>query len=191
MENKVELEKILNSNEKYSSDYTSKLLEDKEGCKKFIQELKTYLDEHKPISKIFLDEDCIIPSVDKTNLSRALEEFRIHSRTSILSEKKRLLYIIREEELLTTINKLQGRLEEYDKYVSENGEDAAVRKYSNQQLQEFAIIRSQSLPMYLVELETLSSATKDNESNYVNSTDKAYMYASGIKEFLEIELNGK
>lgn len=191
MENKVELEKILNSNEKYSSNYTSKLLEDKEGCKKFIQELKTYLDEHKPISKIFLDEDCIIPSVDKTNLSRALEEFRIHSRTSILSEKKRLLYIIREEELLTTINKLQGRLEEYDKYVSENGEDAAVRKYSNQQLQEFAIIRSQSLPMYLVELETLSSATKDNESNYVNSTDKAYMYASGIKEFLETELNGK
>jgi hypothetical protein len=46
-------------------------------------------------------------------------------------------------------------------------------------------------PMYLVELETLSSATKDNESNYENSTDKAYMYASGIKEFLETELNGK
>lgn len=191
MENKVELEKLLNSNEKYSSDYTSKLLEDKEGCKKFVQDLDTYINEHKPNSKIFLDEDCVLPLVNKTNLSRALEEFRIHSRTSILSEKKRLLYIIREEELLTTINNLQGKLEEYDKYVSENSKEDVVRKYSNQQLQEFAIIRSQSLPMYLVELETLSSATKDNESNYRDSTDSAYMYASGIKEFLETELNGK
>lgn len=191
MENKVELEKILNSNEKYSSDYTSRLLEDKEGCKKFIQELETYLNEHEPKCVVFLHEEFIMPLVNKTNLSRALEEFRIQSRTSILSEKKRLLYIIREEELLTTINKLQEKLEEYDKYVSENGEDATVRKYSNQQLQEFAIIRSQSLPMYLVELETLSSATKDNESNYEDSTEKAYMYASGIKEFLETELNGK
>lgn len=188
---KNELESILNSNEKYSNEFTTKLLSDKEGCKKFIDDLNTYVKEHKPNCILFDDDVKICErGVTKINLTKALEEFRINARLSILSEKKRLLYIIREEELISTINKLQERLEAYDKFVSENSEEAVIREYSNQQLQEIAMIRSQSLPMYLVELETLSSATRDNENLYDVTTERAFMYASGIKLFLEESLNG-
>lgn len=188
---KNELESILNSNEKYSNEFTTKLLSDKEGCKKFIDDLKTYAKEHKPNSILFDNNiELCEKGVTKINLTKALEEFRINARLSILSEKKRLLYIIREEELISTINKLQEKLEAYDKFVSENSEEDVIREYSNQQLQEIAMIRSQSLPMYLVELETLSSATRDNENLYDVTTERAFMYASGIRFFLEESLNG-
>lgn len=193
------VESLLNSNEKFSKEFVEKLVSDKEECQKFINDLKVFKSNHKPNDLIFSDPDDLVAINEKdyetvkvtaSSIITALNEFRIQSRLAVLSEKKRLLYIIREEELLTTINKLQDRIAEFDKFVEENGEESAMREYSNAQLNDLTMIRSQSIPMYLVELETLSSAVADNENNFATSTEKSFSFASGIIKFLESEING-
>lgn len=198
MDNTKDLESLLNSNEKFTNEYLDKLTENESDLTKFIDDLKTFKENHKPYELTYAGPDSSLDDdsydayyVNKQNFISALNEFRIQSRLAILSEKKRLLYVIREEELLTLINKLQNKVAEYDNFVKENGEEKAAREFSNAQLNEIAMIKSQSIPMYLVELETLSSAVADNEVNYFNATERAYSFASGIIRFLESIKDGR
>ena len=64
-----------------------------------------------------------------------------------------------------------------------------MQKYTNAQLQEFAMYRSQTIPMYMVELETLASSIRDNEETYIGSGIKINDITSGIIKYLENQVS--
>lgn len=120
-------------------------------------------------------------------LSDSIDELRIYTRQYAIAKEKRLLYIIRQEELISLVNEIQGRLEEYDKFAKSvnNDQQKIGEKYTNAQLQEFAMYKSQTIPMYMVELETLASSIRDNEETYVKSGTQIAEITSGIIKYLE------
>ena len=120
-------------------------------------------------------------------LSDSIDELRIYTRQYAIAKEKRLLYIIRQEELISLVNEIQGRLEEYDKFAKSvnNDQQKIGQEFTNAQLQEFAMYKSQTIPMYMVELETLASSIRDNEETYIESGIKINEITSGIIKYLE------
>lgn len=181
------MESLVNSNDKIDSEKINELFENKENLNELKEDLKAYINRnadpfnmpHEVNELKFINND--------DEFEFYFSEFRLCSREAIISKNNKLLFIIRQEELYSVINTLQKKLEEYDNYVKENGEDAAAKEYTNSQLNEIHIIRNQSIPMYLVELETLSSAVRDNDENYDNNHRKAFEYA----EMMLIYINSR
>lgn len=120
-------------------------------------------------------------------LSDSIDELRIYTRQYAIAKEKRLLYIIRQEELISLVNEIQGRLEEYEKFAKSvnNDQQKIGQEFTNAQLQEFAMYKSQTIPMYMVELETLASSIHDNEETYIESGIKINEITSGIIKYLE------
>lgn len=120
-------------------------------------------------------------------LSDSIDELRIYTRQYAIAKEKRLLYIIRQEELISLVNEIQGRLEKYDGFVKSvnNDQQKIGQEFTNAQLQEFAMYKSQTIPMYMVELETLASSIHDNEETYIESGIKINEITSGIIKYLE------
>ena len=85
------------------------------------------------------------------------------------------------------MNNIQGKLEEYENFAKsvDNNQQKIGEKYTNAQLQEFAMYKSQTIPMYMVELETLASSIHDNEETYVKSGIQIVEITSGIIKYLE------
>ena len=128
---------------------------------------------------------------DPDILSDSIDELRIYTRQYAIAKEKRLLYVIRQEELISLVNKIQGKLEEYDNYVKSVNNDQQLigQKYKNYQLQEFDMYKSQTIPMYMVELETLASSIHDNEKTYLGSGIKIYEITSGIIDYLKKQVS--
>lgn len=124
-------------------------------------------------------------------LSDSIDELRIYTRQYAIAKEKRLLYIIRQEELISLVNNIQGKLEKYDNFVKSvnNDQQKISQEFTNGQLQEFAMYRSQTIPMYMVELETLASSIRDNEETYIGSGIKINEIASGIIKYLEEQVS--
>lgn len=120
-------------------------------------------------------------------LSDSIDELRIYTRQYAIAKEKRLLFIIRQEELISLVNNIQGKLEEYENFAKsvDNNQQKIGEKYTNAQLQEFAMYKSQTIPMYMVELETLASSIHDNEETYVKSGIQIVEITSGIIKYLE------
>jgi len=120
-------------------------------------------------------------------LSDSIDELRIYTRQYAIAKEKRLLYIIRQEELISLVNEIQGRLEKYDEFAKSvnNDQQKIGQEFTNAQLQEFAMYKSQTIPMYMVELETLASSIHDNEETYIESGIKINEITSGIIKYLE------
>lgn len=124
-------------------------------------------------------------------LSDSIDELRIYTRQYAIAKEKRLLYIIRQEELISLVNNIQGKLEKYDNFVKSvnNDQQKISQEFTNGQLQEFAMYRSQTIPMYMVELETLASSIHDNEETYIESGIKINEITSGIIKYLEEQVS--
>lgn len=120
-------------------------------------------------------------------LSDSIDELRIYTRQYTIAKEKRLLYIIRQEELISLVNEIQGRLEKYDEFAKSvnNDQQKIGQEFTNAQLQEFAMYKSQTIPMYMVELETLASSIHDNEETYIESGIKINEITSGVIKYLE------
>jgi hypothetical protein len=128
---------------------------------------------------------------DPDVLSDSIDELRIYTRQYAIAKEKRLLYIIRQEELISLVNEIQGRLEKYDKFAKSvnNDQQKLGQEFTNAQLQEFAMYKSQTIPMYMVELETLASSIHDNEETYIESGIKINEITSGIIKYLENQVS--
>lgn len=181
--NKVE--SLVNSNEKYDDKTFKSVFDSKEETEKLYKSFKNYVEENG-----FPDTDSyykieLREVKDDKEFEYYMDKFRVTSRQAIISDKNRLLFTIRQEELYTTISELQDKLEKYDNFVKENGEDAAAHEYTNAQLNEIHMIRTQSIPMYLVELETLASAVRDNNQNYEDNLDNSLIYALMLSKYIK------
>ena len=128
---------------------------------------------------------------DPDVLSDSIDELRIYTRQYAIAKEKRLLYIIRQEELISLVNEIQGKLEKYDNFVKSvnNDQQKISQEFTNGQLQEFAMYKSQTIPMYMVELETLASSIHDNEETYIESGIKINEITSGIIKYLENQVS--
>jgi hypothetical protein len=124
-------------------------------------------------------------------LSDSIDELRIYTRQYAIAKEKRLLYIIRQEELISLVNNIQGKLEAYENFAKSvnNDQQKLGEKYTNAQLQEFAMYKSQTIPMYMVELETLASSIRDNDETYIESGIKINEITSGIINYLEKQVS--
>lgn len=124
-------------------------------------------------------------------LSDSIDELRIYTRQYAIAKEKRLLYIIRQEELISLVNNIQGKLEAYENFAKSvnNDQQKLGEKYTNAQLQEFAMYKSQTIPMYMVELETLASSIHDNDETYIESGIKINEITSGIINYLEKQVS--
>jgi hypothetical protein len=188
------IDTLIDENRSTNKEDILKLTATKKDIETAIKDLKAFRTKYKPIffkSNYIVDEDeeDVWEVKDSEVFSESLDELRINTRQYAIAKEKRLLFIIRQEELISLINSLQGKLEKYDKLVAEKGEDAAAHEFTNLQLQEINMMRTQTIPMYLIELETLASAIKDNEETFVNSGAKIYEISSGIIKYLEEQVS--
>lgn len=179
------VESLVNSNKKYDESTFKRVFDDKNETEKLYNSFKSYVEENG-----FPDADSyykieLREIKDDKEFEYFMDKFRVTSRQAIISDKNRLLFTIRQEELYTTINSLQDKLDKYDNFVKEHGEEAAAREYTNAQLNEIHMIRSQSIPMYLVELETLASAVRDNNQNYEDNLDNSLDYAVMLSRYIK------
>jgi hypothetical protein len=191
---KTFIDTLIDENRATNKEDILKLTATQKDIKAALEDLKAFRTKYKSIiikSKLIVadDEGDMWEVHDSEVFSESLDELRIYTRQYAIAKEKRLLFIIRQEELISLINSLQGKLEKYDKAVTEMGEDAASHEFTNMQLQEFNVIRNQTIPMYLIELETLASAIKDNEETFFDSGAKIYEISSGIIKYLESQLN--
>jgi chromosome segregation ATPase len=134
------------------------------------------------------DYESVCKITDKI-LSDAIDEIRIVYRQFVLAKDKRLFYVIRQEEVASTLNKFQGEVDKFNKLVEEKGEEEAMRTYTNVQLNDLNQKRSQLIPFYTTELEVISSAIRDNEEVYFATAHKCTDIISGIIEYLNKKLD--
>ena len=190
---KTFIDTLIDENRPTNKEDILKLTATQKDIKTAIEDFKAFRTKYKSIffkSKFVItdDEADMWEINDSEVFSESLDELRIYTRQYAIAKEKRLLFIIRQEELISLINSLQGKLEKYDKFVAENGEEAAAHEFTNLQLQEFNMIRNQTIPMYLIELETLASAIKDNEETFFDSGARIYDISSGIIKYLEKQI---
>lgn len=184
------IETIIDENRATSKEDLFKLTCGKEAIDAAIVDFKAFK-KHYELPMIKADN--YIPADETWNiknsdvLSDSIDELRIYTRQYAIAKEKRLLYIIRQEELISLVNNIQGKLEKYDNFVKSvnNDQQKISQEFTNGQLQEFAMYRSQTIPMYMVELETLASSIRDNEETYIGSGIKINEITSGIIKYLE------
>lgn len=189
---KTVIETIIDENRATTDEDLLKLTCGKEAIQTAIVDFTAFKKRYELPSikaKYYVIEDEAWEIKSPAVLSDSIDELRIYTRQYAIAKEKRLLYIIRQEELISLVNSIQGKLEEYDEFAKsvDNDQRKLGDKYSNAQLQEFAIMRSQTIPMYMVELETLASSIKDNEETYIDSGIKVNEITSGIINYLKEE----
>lgn len=192
---KTLIETIIDKNRATTNEDLSRLTCGEKEIKVAIEDFKAFKKHYElPIIKT----KNYVPTVEETwkiensdVLSDSIDELRIYTRQYAIAKEKRLLYIIRQEELISLVNNIQGKLEEYEDFAKsvENDQQKIGEKYTNAQLQEFAMYRSQTIPMYMVELETLASSIRDNEETYIGSGIKINDITSGIIKYLENQVS--
>ena len=188
------IETIIDENRATTNEDLFKLTCGKKEIETAIVDFKAFKKHYKlPMIKaknyIPADETWEIENSDV--LSDSIDELRIYTRQYAIAKEKRLLYIIRQEELISLVNNIQGKLEEYEDFAKsvDNNQQKIGEKYTNAQLQEFAMYKSQTIPMYMVELETLASSIHDNEETYIDSGIKINEITSGIIKYLENQVS--
>lgn len=187
MSDEIKLESLVNSNDSIKND---DIFSSKDNIKKLYDDFQNYITENKNVYLDDSSEDFEFKTIkNEKDFEFLMGEFRISSREAIIANKNRMLFVIRQEELYKTISDLQRKLDEYDNFVKEHGEAAASDEYTNTQLNDIHLTRTQSIPMYLVELETLSSAIKDNEDNYMNNMRSSYDLAIILSRYLFENIN--
>ena len=182
------IETIIDENRATTKEDLFKLTCGKEAIEAAIADFKAFKKHYKlpmikALNNLVLDTWEI---KDPDILSDSIDELRIYTRQYAIAKEKRLLYIIRQEELISLVNEIQGKLEKYDNFVKSvnNDQQKISQEFTNGQLQEFAMYRSQTIPMYMVELETLASSIRDNEETYIGSGIKINEITSGIIKYL-------
>lgn len=188
------IETIIDENRATTQEDLFKLTCGKEAIKTAIVDFKAFKKHYElPAikAKYHLPDDEPWEIKNPDVLSDSIDELRIYTRQYAIAKEKRLLYIIRQEELISLVNNIQGKLEKYDNFVkSVNSDQQKIsQEFTNGQLQEFAMYRSQTIPMYMVELETLASSIRDNEETYVESGIKINEITSGIIKYLEEQVS--
>lgn len=184
------IESLVEKNEKTTDDDVKSFTLDADTIKTAIADFenfknKTIIFERKCGME---DYERVCKITDKI-LSDAIDEIRIVYRQFVLAKDKRLLYIIRQEEVASALNKLQADVEKFDKLIEEKGEEEAMRTLTNVQLNELNHKRTQLIPFYMTELEVISSAIRDNEEVYFNTAHKCTDIVSGIIEYLNKKLD--
>lgn len=188
------IETIIDENRATTQEDLFKLTCGKEAIKTAIVDFKAFKKHYElPAikAKYHLPDDETWEIKNPDVLSDSIDELRIYTRQYAIAKEKRLLYIIRQEELISLVNNIQGKLEKYDNFVKSvnNDQQKISQEFTNGQLQEFAMYRSQTIPMYMVELETLASSIRDNEETYVESGIKINEITSGIIKYLEEQVS--
>lgn len=186
---KTIIETIIDKNRATTNEDLLKLTCGKKEIETAIEDFKAFKDHYKlPMIKA---SNCLVLDTWEIKnpdiLSESIDELRIYTRQYAIAKEKRLLYIIRQEELISLVNSIQGKLEEYEEFAKsvDNNQQKIGEKYTNAQLQEFAMYKSQTIPMYMVELETLASSIRDNEDTYIGSGIKINEITSGIISYLK------
>jgi len=184
------IESLVEKNEKTTDDDVKSITLDADTIKTAIADFENF----KKKTTIFDHKSGIndVPSpcnISDDILSEAIDEIRIVYRQFVLAKDKRLLYIIRQEEVASTLNKFQGEVDKFNKLIEEKGEEEAMRSYSNAELHDLNQKRSQLIPFYMTELEVISSAIRDNEEVYFVTARKCTDITSGIIEYLNKKLD--
>lgn len=187
------IETIIDENRSTSKEDLFKLTCGKEAIEAAIVDFKAFKDHYK-LTMIKALNNLVLDTWEIKNpddLSDSIDELRIYTRQYAIAKEKRLLYIIRQEELISLVNNIQGKLEKYEDFAKsvDNNQQKIGEKYTNAQLQEFAMYRSQTIPMYMVELETLASSIRDNEETYIGSGTKINEITSGIIKYLKEQVS--
>ncbi len=191
---KTLIETIIDKNRATTNEDLFKLTCGKEEIKVAIADFKAFKKHYElPAikAKYYVTEEETWEVKDPNVLSDSIDELRIYTRQYAIAKEKRLLYIIRQEELISLVNNIQGKLEAYEEFTKsvDNDQQKIGERYTNAQLQEFAMYRSQTIPMYMVELETLASSIHDNEETYIESGIKINEITSGIIKYLEEQVS--
>lgn len=188
------IESIIDENRATTSEDLFKLTCGKEAIEAAIVDFKAFK-KHYELPAIKAKYYCVNNETweikNSDVLSDSIDELRIYTRQYAIAKEKRLLYIIRQEELISLVNNIQGKLEAYENFAKSvnNDQQKLGEKYTNAQLQEFAMYKSQTIPMYMVELETLASSIHDNDETYIESGIKINEIASGIIYYLEKQVS--
>ena len=191
---KTLIETIIDKNRATTNEDLFKLTCGKKEIKVAIADFKAFKKHYElPAikAKYYVTEEETWEVKDPNVLSDSIDELRIYTRQYAIAKEKRLLYIIRQEELISLVNNIQGKLEAYEEFTKsvDNDQQKIGERYTNAQLQEFAMYRSQTIPMYMVELETLASSIHDNEETYIESGIKINEITSGIIKYLEEQVS--
>ncbi|MGL4949598.1 MAG: hypothetical protein ACRC5M_04390 [Anaeroplasmataceae bacterium] len=112
-----------------------------------------------------------------------LNKIQLGVRDIEVSEKLTPVFIMRKEELFGTISSLRKELDEFETESKSMTDAEKMRNYDNNKLSHVATIRSQSIPMYMIELETLASTVRDNSEHSINT---AYRLSCHIDILLKI-----
>lgn len=187
------IETIIDENRATTNEDLNKLTCGEKEIKAAIADFKAFK-KHYELPAIKANYYRIIDAWEIKNsdvLSDVIDELRIYTRQYAIAKEKRLLYIIRQEELISLVNEIQGKIEKYDNFAkSVNYDQQKIgQEFTNGHLQEIAMYKSQTIPMYMVELETLASSIHDNEETYINSGIKINKITSGIIKYLEEQVS--
>lgn len=184
------IESLVEKNEKTTEDDVKSITLDADTIKTAIADFQNFKDKNLIFDhKSGMDSYTSPCKITDKILSDAIDEIRIVHRQFILAKDKRLLYVIRQEEVASTLNELQADVEKFNKLVEEKGEEEAMRALTNVQLNELNHKRTQLIPFYMTELEVISSAIRDNEEVYFNTARKCADITSGIIEYLNKKLD--
>lgn len=194
MEEKNTFDELVNKVTDVKIDETKELLTNKDIREKFINDLDKYLKDIQFEYYLYRDRleknrklDLVIANVNVTNFKSfniIVNDFRLSARQAIISKKLRSVYLLREEELLKTISDLRAKIDDFDIYSESHSNEEIMENYSNQELTEFSTIRNQSIPMYLIELETLSAGIDANTKTFNEEINMAYAYAMKLLDIL-------
>jgi len=118
---------------------------------------------------------------EENRLTNITSNFDIIARNNIISKRLRSILLIREEELLATINDAQHQLDEFKNVTKEMSERDIQKAFTNQQLMDINRIRTQLIPGLFMELETLVTAIESNETIFSDSTASLANLESSIR----------
>lgn len=188
------IETIIDENRATTKEDLSKLTCGEKEIEAAIADFKAFKKHYEmPAikSKCYIVDDEAWEIKTSDVLSDSIDELRIHTRQYAIAKEKRLLFIIRQEELISLLNEIQGKVEKFDNFVKSvnNDQQKIGQEFTNAQLQEIAMYKSQTIPMYMVELETLASSINDNEETYIESGIKIIEITSGIINYLENQVS--
>lgn len=191
---KTLIESIIDENRATTNEDLLKLTCGEKEIKVAIADFKSFKKHYElpAIKAKYFQTGVDVWDIENPNiLSDSIDELRIYTRQYAIAKEKRLLYIIRQEELISLVNNIQGKLEAYENFAKSvnNDQQKLGEKYTNAQLQEFAMYKSQTIPMYMVELETLASSIRDNDETYIESGIKINEITSGIIKYLENQVS--
>ncbi|MBR1818116.1 MAG: hypothetical protein IJ772_04630 [Bacilli bacterium] len=149
-----------------------------------ISKLKNWKEKY---SQFFIEEESslILIRNDET-YKHKFEEFKIFARQLVISSRLQKVYIMRQEEVIASINDARKRVEEFDSKTDEE----RVMNYTNGDLQEINMLRVQTIPTLMIELETISPAIRANNDNLTEAGAECKVLIEALINYLESK-NGR